>query len=363
MCYYELMIKSFLIVKTSSVGDIIQSFPVLQYLHAKFPGCQIDWVVEKRYADLLTAHPLVNRVFFIDSYTWRKNWFRQATWKEIFSFKSQLQKISYEAIFDLQGNIKSAFITSGAKGKSKIGFGWSSVAEKPNVFVTTHRFNVADDLPIQQRYLSLVQSYFKETEEFQPSSSHLKLSDKEEQDLKKMISHPINFMVAFGSKWENKQLSSPTLECFLQKIDSTYHPYFFFVGGNEKEKKRAEELTLLFSGRSNSLGHLSFPFWQGLMREMDCVIAMDSAALHLCGTTETPSFSVFGPSSSSVYKPVGEHHTSVQGVCPYHQHFVKRCPLLRTCSTGACIKNLEAEALFESFCALNTRHKAHKELL
>jgi heptosyltransferase-1 len=82
---------------------------------------------------------------------------------------------------------------------------------------------------------------------------------------------------------------------------------------------------------------------------MDCVIAMDSAALHLCGTTLTPSFSVFGPSAASIYKPLGSQHTHVQGFCPYKQEFIQRCPLLRTCKTGACIKNLQAEELFQHF--------------
>jgi heptosyltransferase-1 len=341
----------FLIVKTSAIGDIIHSFAVAEYLRAKFPHCLIDWVVEKRYLNLLTAHPLVSRIFAIDSYHWREGWYKPSIWKEILAFRRTLQTPFYDAIFDLQGNTKSALVTSWAKGSAKIGFGWTSVPEKPNLLVTTHKFDPPSPLNIQQRYLSLVQSYFQDKTFFMPQGVLLTLSEEEAQKLTDytISSQVMNLMVAFGSKWDNKQLSYETLTGFLQKIAQAYHPYFFFVWGNEAEKKTAEKLSDLFLGRSCALGSLSFPLWQALMRRMDCVIAMDSAALHLCGTTKTPSFSVFGPSSASVYKPLGAQHSHVQGSCPYRQAFLQRCPRLRTCPTGACMKNLSAHELFSHF--------------
>ena len=348
------MSKHFLIVKTSAIGDIIQSFPVIEYLREKFPGCAIDWALEKRYEDLLTAHPFVRQVFTMDSYHLRKKWYHPSTLKELFAFRRKLQGFSYDAIFDLQGNAKSALITSFAKGSAKIGFGWKSVPEKLNLLVTSHRFNVSESVNIQKRYLSLVQSYFQDAGSFTPQGVTLHLSPKEEDTLSHFnFDHHMNIMVAFGSKWENKQLSPDTLIKFLQKIDHNYKPYFFFVWGSIKEKEEAERLTHLFPERSCMLGNLSFALWQGIMCRMHSVIAMDSAALHLSGTTDTPSFSVFGPSASSVYKPLGSQHAHIQGACPYNEKFIQRCPILRTCKTGACMKNLQAEELFKQYASTN----------
>ena len=337
---------NFLIVKTSAIGDIIHSFPVLEYLHKKFPGCRVDWVVEKRYVDLAASHPLVNKVFTIDSYSWRKGWYKISTWKEIFAFRYTLKHSSYEAVFDLQGNTKSSLATKWAKSKAKVGFGWGSAAEKPNLLVTNHRFEVPSYLNIQTRYLTLVQSYFHDHDFFTHQGIFLNVPKEKEFS---GFSDKMKLMVAFGSKWENKMLSYETLSHFLQKIDQAYPSYFFFVWGSEREKKTADKLTELFPQRSQVIGKLDFARWQALMRQMDCVIAMDSAALHLCGTTNTPSFSVFGPSSASIYKPLGKQHVAVQGSCPYGENFVQRCKLLRTCSTGACMKSLTADALFQRF--------------
>ena len=86
------------------------------------------------------------------------------------------------------------------------------------------------------------------------------------------------------------------------------------------------------------------------MAEMDLVLAVDSLTLHLAGTTSTKTFSVFGPSAAE-YQPEGERHQTYQGKCPYGRLFEKRCPVLRTCSTGACTRGIEGKQLFLNFCA------------
>ena len=126
-------------------------------------------------------------------------------------------------------------------------------------------------------------------------------------------------------------------------------PLFLFIFGNEEEKRIAESLDVHFNERSIPVGDLSLPLWQALMWEMDGVIAVDSAALHLCGTTQTPSFSVFGPTLPSYFKPMEPRHVAVHGSCPYGRTFSSQCPVLRTCATGACIRQLPADELFHSF--------------
>jgi heptosyltransferase-1 len=156
-------------------------------------------------------------------------------------------------------------------------------------------------------------------------------------------------MVCFGSKWANKRLDHSTLTAFLQRIAKEYAFTFLFIFGDEEEKQIADAFAASYGERGKAIGNLSLPLWQALMWEVDGVIAVDSAALHLCGTTQTPSFSVFGPSLASSYKPIEERHTAVQGECPYSRTFTSRCPILRTCATGACIRQLRVEDLFTSF--------------
>ncbi len=346
--------KSILIVKTSSIGDVIHAFPVLDYLREQFPGAKIDWVVEKSCADLLRAHPRIDHVLTVDTRAWRKALMAPKTRQEFAQFVSELRREKYDFLIDLQGNCKSALITLLANAQAKIGFDWKSVPEKPNVFVTTHRYFVPPELSVRKRYLHLLQCYLQEMGEISPQPVELKISAAERERLDGILAQPAiadgePLMVCFGSKWRNKQLKEETLVELLKRIDQELQASFVFIWGDAEEQKIAEAFQAFFPTSSISVGGLSLNLWQALMTHMRGVLAVDSAALHLCGTTATPSFSIFGPSSASFYKPEGERHVAYQGSCPYGRTFVKRCPILRTCASGACMRNLDPDEIFKSF--------------
>ncbi|MFI5334117.1 MAG: lipopolysaccharide heptosyltransferase I [Chlamydiales bacterium] len=340
-----------LIVKTSSIGDVLHSFPVLSYLRRQFPEAQIDWAVEKESVSLLQAHPELNQVLVLDSRAWRMACFAKKTREEVRTFLRLLRKEEYDLLIDLQGNCKSALVTLLARAKEKVGFAWSSLPEKPNWFVTTHRYAPPKNLSVRMRNLYLVQQHLQDLAPFVPAEITLTISPEEaarmEEIVRKTQGAPL--MVCFGSKWKNKQLNEETLFFLLKKIEEKFKPSFVFVWGNEKEKRLADRLKLSFPRDSQSVGDMGLNFWQALMRKMRGILAVDSAALHLCATTKTPSFSVFGASSAAYYKPEGSEHLAMQGACPYGQMFEKRCPILRTCATGACMRSQSADALFSAF--------------
>ncbi len=127
-----------LIVKTSALGDIVHAMPVLDYLHKASEGIEIDWVVEERFADLLSANPLVSNVFTVDTRKWRSRLFSPSTWREIFSLKNRLAERRYSIVFDLQGNIKSGLIARFSGCSRRYGFDADAVRESANLRFTTN---------------------------------------------------------------------------------------------------------------------------------------------------------------------------------------------------------------------------------
>ena len=85
--------------------------PAVMDIRAHLPSAQIDWVVERAFAPLLAVAPSVNKVIACDIRRWRKSWWTHQTRREFMQFKRQLQNDSYDAIIDLQGLSKSAFIS------------------------------------------------------------------------------------------------------------------------------------------------------------------------------------------------------------------------------------------------------------
>lgn len=110
-----------LLVKLSSLGDVLHNLPIVWDLRSRLPNAQIDWVVEEGYVHLL--EPLLSRPGFrgIDRIIpfglrrWKMNLFKLSTWKEFFQFKKHLQEISYDVIIETQGLLKSAIVCSLAK--------------------------------------------------------------------------------------------------------------------------------------------------------------------------------------------------------------------------------------------------------
>jgi heptosyltransferase-1 len=105
-----------LIVKTSSLGDVIHNLPILADIRASIPDMQFDWVVEESFAEIPGMHPAVDNVIPVAIRRWRKTLFSRAVWQEVSHFRQQLQEQAYDIVLDTQGLLKSALIAHTAIG-------------------------------------------------------------------------------------------------------------------------------------------------------------------------------------------------------------------------------------------------------
>ena len=106
-----------LIVKTSSMGDVIHNLPILSDIRMHFPDAQIDWVVEEGFVDILKLHPQINRIIPVAIRRWRKSPFSAETKQQFKAFLAELKLENYDYIIDTQSLLKSALICCLANGK------------------------------------------------------------------------------------------------------------------------------------------------------------------------------------------------------------------------------------------------------
>ena len=99
-----------LLVKLSSLGDVVHTLPVVQDILAAMPDAQIDWVVEKAFAPLLAQVEGIARVIPCELRRWRQSFWTAQTRREWRAFKASLHQDAYDAVIDLQGLTKSAVI-------------------------------------------------------------------------------------------------------------------------------------------------------------------------------------------------------------------------------------------------------------
>jgi len=122
-----------LLVKTSSMGDVVHNLPVVSDILSVHPGSRIDWVVEESLAAIPRLHPGVRRLFCVATRRWRASWWRAATRREIARFLDELKAQSYDAVIDTQGLLKSALLAWCARG-ARYGLDWKSAREPLAMF-------------------------------------------------------------------------------------------------------------------------------------------------------------------------------------------------------------------------------------
>jgi heptosyltransferase-1 len=105
-----------LLVKTSSLGDVVHNLPVIADILAHRPAAEFDWVVEEPFADIPRLHPRVERVIPVALRRWRRSLHRAAIWREISVVRRALRAQPYDLVLDTQGLVKSALLAKLAHG-------------------------------------------------------------------------------------------------------------------------------------------------------------------------------------------------------------------------------------------------------
>lgn len=144
-----------LIVKTSSLGDVIHNLPIIHDIRSHYPDAEIDWVVEASFADIPKLHPDINRIIPVAIRRWRKALLTKQTWLEIKTAKHQLAEQSYDIVLDTQGLIKSGLLTYFSRGH-KHGYDKNSAREPlaSYFYDTTHQVSRSQHAVARNRTLA-----------------------------------------------------------------------------------------------------------------------------------------------------------------------------------------------------------------
>lgn len=132
-----------LIVKTSSMGDVLHTLPALTDAQRAIPGIRFDWVVEEGFAQIPSWHAAVDRVLPVAIRRWRKAWFSAPIKAERKAFRDAVQAEHYDAIIDAQGLVKSAALVTRLARGVKHGMDWQTAREPLASLFYNRRHHIA----------------------------------------------------------------------------------------------------------------------------------------------------------------------------------------------------------------------------
>ena len=139
-----------LIVRSSSLGDVVQALPVVHDMHTHCPGLTVDWVAEEPFAALVRLNRGVRRVVPVALRRWRHQLLARSTWREAQAFRRALVDEHYDVVIDLQEQVKGALIAWLAHGPVH-GPDHASAHEAVAALFYRHRHRIDAHLPLLLR--------------------------------------------------------------------------------------------------------------------------------------------------------------------------------------------------------------------
>lgn len=275
-----------LLVKTSSLGDVVHTLPALTDAQRAVPGIEFDWVVEEGFAEIPAWHPAVSQVIPVAIRRWRKHplqTYRSGEWR---GFKSRLRETSYDLAIDAQGLVKSAWLTRYVKAPVA-GLDPESAREPLASRFYDRRYAVAWDQHAIERVRQLFAQSLGYSVPETPADYGLNRSQ-----LATPGDQPY-LLFLHGTTWPSKHWP----ESYWRELAERMTEFGWSIRlpwGNADEKARAERiaeglLSVSVLPRSN-LGGIA-----KVIAGARACVAVDTGLGHLAAALDVPSISLYGP--------------------------------------------------------------------
>ena len=289
-----------LVVKTSSLGDILNSFPAISDAALARPGIEIDWVVEEPFAAAPAWHPAVARVIPVNLRRWRRS-FRPS---EVTAFLRQLRTRRYDLIVDAQGLVKSALLTLAARGRA-CGFDFPSAREGiVSLFYRRHATASWELHAIDRQRRLFAQALGYPLPETPPDFGLPPLPRPARPRL----------LMLHGTTWETKRWPEVHwIGLAQQALAAGVEPVLRWHG--EAEREEAERIAAAAPGTSV----IPAPDLEALRRvigEASVVAANDSGPAHLAAALGIPSVTLYGATRPEHNGTVGPGQVHLAAVFP-----------------------------------------------
>lgn len=274
-----------LIVKMSSMGDLIHTLPALTDAKKAIPGIQFDWVAEEGFAEIPLWHPAVDKVIPIAFRRWRKNLFRSIKNGEWLNFIGTIKECEYDYIIDAQGLIKSAAVTALAHGKCH-GMNANSCKESLAAFFYSHCHAINKQAHAIERVRHLFAkalnySFQENTLDYGLSAENFIATDRTKPYL--VFLHGTS---ADNKLWPLVQWQS------LTQLANTHHYEVYLPWGNEQERVRAEKIAAQ-SDSCHVLPKMNLTDIASVLANASAMVGVDTGLAHLAAALSIPGITLY----------------------------------------------------------------------
>lgn len=319
--------KRILIVKLSSLGDIVQSLPVATALHGQFPSAEVTWIVNSQYIELLELVPDIDKIVPFERNRWGnpRNFGRAL--KEFRDIIKYLQAQRFDLVLDLQGLFRSGLISFLSRIPKRVGF---RDAREGAFLFYNHRVRV----PKQRRHA--VERYLTLAEYigcgYKDPVFNIEIQEPSRRRKEYIAINP-------GGRWITKRWPAERFAQLIDRLNEHYEVDIVLIG-DENDKATARDIVECLNFPVTDLtGKTSLLQLADVLKGSKLFITNDSGPMHMASALGKPVVALFGPTDPGLTGPWGSQNRIIKSKVSCSPCFKKKCRDIR-CMEAITIEQL-----------------------
>ena len=296
-------LKNILIIKPSSLGDIVLALPALSALRSSFPNARISWLVRPDFAPLLEKHPALNDVILFDRRFLGKAWYNFRAFASLLTLISRLRRAKFDAVIDLQGLFRTASLAwlSGCSRR----FGMAKAREFAHIFYTDKVSQDEDCIHLVDYYLKIIRTAGARDLDVQ---FDLPVDPATSESAKKLLAEhdiePDGYAVLVpGSAHPDKCWPVKNFAELARKISSQFGLSIVSTGTQSEKSLVANLAALANVPIANLAGLTDISQLIALLKSARVVVSNDTGSGHIAAALSTPVVMIFGRSNPTRVAP------------------------------------------------------------
>ena len=337
-------IQKILVIKLSSLGDVIHSLPSLKTLRKSFPHAHIAWMVEEKCKDLLFDNPDLDELIVVRIRHWRRHWNRQS-WREFSACFRQLRRAHFDIVLDLQGLIKTGVIAFLTGASQRIGFHVNDCREPLNAWFNNRKIPyIGKQVHVIDKNLRMVKAIGAnvETKEFPfviPAEAEATIQAYVEEH-PEMTARPL-VAIHQGVGFETKRWELARFAQLGDRISSELGCNVLLTFG-PGEEGRIETLSGMMKHKHWISPAQSMHESMALFKRLSLFIGCDTGPLHLSAALGIPTVSIFGSTDPEYSRPQEGNHEVVVKILHCSFCHKRKCPTQNECMDQVTVEDVFA---------------------
>ncbi|MCI5227713.1 MAG: glycosyltransferase family 9 protein [Candidatus Electrothrix sp. AX2] len=359
--------KRVLLIKPSSLGDIVHTLPIAHAIKRCFPDCSLGWIVQRSFAPLLEADESVDTVYPIhipstsDPQAGQWAWLKalQATISTVQEVRRQFQEKPYDLILDLHASFRSGLLGQTNPGGRRVGF---SQAKELNTFFQEHLINTPKTIEHAQDKNLLFCSYLGIKGADQ--DFHLCTGEEDRQTVQQFLqSHQRDVLTALtdqthspvvyanpAARWQSKFWPVAYWAALADKLQNRGIRLIF--GGSQQDSEYINSIVrLMKTAPIIAAGRLTLPQSAALIQYASLYIGLDSGPMHIAALARTPVVALFGPTHPDKVGPYNLPGKNEHRIIQAKELDCLECRK-RNCSHRSCMRKISPEVVYETAISL-----------